>query len=512
MIYRRNIFIPLIFVLSQFVETSDAFFLGLFCKLPLLRLLLKKFCDRSFYDVNDDGSENLSDLIDLLRTIDDPFKKYPPQGNLDGDLNNDTLVDTNDAVLMIEQLTLVLGAKALGNLTPAFFDNVLELNIDQQNLTEGNGTNARNRVLMPANRNVVPSFMLPPTANISFPDRNLQKQCGTSSSLNYARGTGSDPIIGWDLSNCKFDAKLYESLSVVQKTTAHASWNKYYSFYLLAVLPFPEAAKAYANYRSNSGANILVDYQKAINDDALIKQKFDEEIASVLSAVQLMFGGSDFSFYSTKTRLVPGTTTTNWRRALGGHRIWSVGTVTYNQVLCQLQVDITTKMEDYYNFNPGQYDVTTGLPDNENCLFAQLGWAKPFYSRGSVQTVRTIDLPCCQDSDCGSVTSFDCECNECVTQCPTQQRSGGQGFFTFSVDLKKTQGVFQVSYQMYQIPDALIIYYNGNPVFSTGGLVSGGLTVMVPYGSSNSTSTLVRIEISAPTSGTLWDVAVGCPP
>lgn len=39
-------------------------------------------------------------------------------------------------------------------------------------------------------------------------------------------------------------------------------------------------------------------------------------------------------------------------------------------------------MEDKYNFNRGQVDIATGLPDNENGAFEVLGWAKSFMSKG----------------------------------------------------------------------------------------------------------------------------------
>ena len=80
------------------------------------------------------------------------------------------------------------------------------------------------------------------------------------------------------------------------------------------------------------------------------------------------------------------------------------------------------------------------------------------------------------------------------------------------MELFKTQGVITVSYQMYSIPDRLNVYYEGNQIFTTGGLVSGTRTESVSYGSSSSTNTFVTVEIDAPNAGTAWDVSVSCPP
>jgi RHS repeat-associated protein len=43
-------------------------------------------------------------------------------------------------------------------------------------------------------------------------------------------------------------------------------------------------------------------------------------------------------------------------------------------------------MEDFYNFNKGDHDIATGLPDDINGRFEVFGWAKSFYSRGSIYT------------------------------------------------------------------------------------------------------------------------------
>ncbi len=70
-----------------------------------------------------------------------------------------------------------------------------------------------------------------------------------------------------------------------------------------------------------------------------------------------------------------------------------------------------------------------------------------------------------------------------MARCPTTQRSGGQGVTTLNVGLKKTSYTFDVSYQMYTIPDKLELFYEGNVIFTTGGLVSGRRTVSVTFSS-----------------------------
>jgi hypothetical protein len=95
---------------------------------------------------------------------------------------------------------------------------------------------------------------------------------------------------------------------------------------------------------------------------------------------------------------------------------------------------------------------------------------------------------------------------------PSTQLSGGQGFSIFAVDLKKKRGTFKASYDMYINPDALDIIYEGKSVYSTNGLVSGGSSISVSYGSLISRSTTVFVQINAPNFGTAWVASVECPP
>ena len=100
------------------------------------------------------------------------------------------------------------------------------------------------------------------------------------------------------------------------------------------------------------------------------------------------------------------------------------------------------------------------------------------------------------------------ESDKCVAMCPSTQRSGGQGTTTLRIDMLRKSGTFPVSYQMYSIPDALDITYEGASIFSTGGLVSGSRSTTASF---DGDSTIVTVTIDAPRDGTAWDVFIGCP-
>jgi hypothetical protein len=96
----------------------------------------------------------------------------------------------------------------------------------------------------------------------------------------------------------------------------------------------------------------------------------------------------------------------------------------------------------------------------------------------------------------------------CIAQCPSTQKSGGQGTTTLTIDLLRDSGKFEVEYHMYDIKDELTILYENNVIFTTGGLVNGTQTTTVSYVGS---STTIRVIVNAPTANTRWDVSVGCP-
>lgn len=58
----------------------------------------------------------------------------------------------------------------------------------------------------------------------------------------------------------------------------------------------PDVTRAYRHYRSASGADLIVNYEKAIREDALTQSAFDNEISSVLSAVKEIHDGMELTF------------------------------------------------------------------------------------------------------------------------------------------------------------------------------------------------------------------------
>lgn len=69
-------------------------------------------------------------------------------------------------------------------------------------------------------------------------------------------------------------------------------------------------------------------------------------------------------------------------------------------------------------------------------------------------------------------------------------------------------GTFTLTYNMQTVPDELTVYYEGEFVWGTDGLVSGSDTVQLTF---NGASNIVQFTLSAPNSGTAWSFFASCP-
>jgi hypothetical protein len=149
-----------------------------------------------------------------------------------------------------------------------------------------------------------------------------------------------------------------------------------------------------------------------------------------------------------------------------------------------------------------QFDVTGGLPPY---AFSMDG--APFTS-SSIFNLANGDhyLEIISDG-CTKTHSFSIGNS---ISCSGSTSSGGQGTnFTDVVILGSAAGVVNISYEMYDIPDQMDVYYNGNLVATTGGLVSYGGVLSFFYPGTGPSSCTVRMY--APNEGTAWDYSVACP-
>jgi RHS repeat-associated protein len=198
----------------------------------------------------------------------------------------------------------------------------------------------------------------------------------------YKEGEPTRPDIKWD-NGFPYDPNVGADYS------DYANWYLKWTVMLRGAQAWghlPDGSRAYEHYRSASGEDLMVNYDKAYGEDPRIKAGVDAEIESAkVEAERLHKKLGKNKFNITGESVLVDSSTENWLKALGGHRIWGSAEVRYHSGTDEYWMDLTITMEDFYNFNKGQADVHTGLPDDANGRFEVLGWAKSFYSRGSLQ-------------------------------------------------------------------------------------------------------------------------------
>ncbi|MGB3708256.1 MAG: hypothetical protein WA998_08175 [Gordonia sp. (in: high G+C Gram-positive bacteria)] len=221
--------------------------------------------------------------------------------------------------------------------------------------------------------------------NSPEPDIDAGAPSGDSVSVvGYKSGDKSAPPIVWD--------ETYEYNSKDSNLADFAKKAKWLGILKAAQLGKPDmddATAMYAHYWDNNGEPVEFDYEEAYREDEGVKKSVDDEIRNTQRGVEEMIqqGQTEFSFTSTEARgNSEYPTTENWQKAIGGYQQWSSGDVVVDGDTVTMTV--TVHAVDRYDFNPGQHDIASGAPDDDNGRFTEIGWAKPFDSSGEI--TRTV--------------------------------------------------------------------------------------------------------------------------
>ncbi|MDP9120747.1 MAG: BACON domain-containing protein, partial [Acidobacteriota bacterium] len=95
--------------------------------------------------------------------------------------------------------------------------------------------------------------------------------------------------------------------------------------------------------------------------------------------------------------------------------------------------------------------------------------------------------------------------------CSEQQVAGGDTPETHTIEMGQSSGTFTFYYNTYEIPDQMIVTYQGTVLLDTG-CVGQEHSVELTY-SGTATTIVVRVNpnCNGSTSGTAWTFTVGCP-
>lgn len=99
---------------------------------------------------------------------------------------------------------------------------------------------------------------------------------------------------------------------------------------------------------------------------------------------------------------------------------------------------------------------------------------------------------------------------EVLAQCSSTQNAGGDTPDTRTIELGKSAGTFNFTYETYSQQDRILVRYQGNTLFDTGCVGANG-TKTLTYSGSATQITVQVIPNCAGGSGTAWNYSVACP-
>ena len=165
-----------------------------------------------------------------------------------------------------------------------------------------------------------------------------------------------------------------------------------------------DATAAYRHYLEGDGKERSFDYERYVMNDAsgqatLRNALLDAQDAaltlwqsggkprSFLFSGPVIPCGAPYTVFPRLSALFPYPATENWQKAIGAHSIWLSGAVSVQPDPARVRdpefkLSLLVTAEDYYNFNPGQADIASGIPDSANGIFEVVGFAKGYPQSG----------------------------------------------------------------------------------------------------------------------------------
>lgn len=153
------------------------------------------------------------------------------------------------------------------------------------------------------------------------------------------------------------------------------------------------ANRAYEHFRNGKGKDYFFDLPDYFDEDASGKITLEtvKNIAKASAAKFLTTSGIikmtsvGFSAGSLTDARFPYPATEDWQKAIGAFNFWVIADVSAidKDGVVSYTMKLTVYAEDKYNFNPGQQDIATGIPDSDNGNFELTGLAQEFMQHGA---------------------------------------------------------------------------------------------------------------------------------
>lgn len=171
-------------------------------------------------------------------------------------------------------------------------------------------------------------------------------------------------------------------------------------------LGLDNALEAYKHFLTGNGADFKFDLNAYLHDDKNGQHTLAKVMGDVRGAADDLLRDLDrsvgpnpgdsvsFQIHSdvmaTEKDGFRYPASEDWQKAIGGHSFWSSADITVTRNAdgtLDAKATVTIEAEDRYNFNPGQKDIATNVPDSERGVLEQTGLAHQFTQTGKASYV-----------------------------------------------------------------------------------------------------------------------------
>lgn len=155
-----------------------------------------------------------------------------------------------------------------------------------------------------------------------------------------------------------------------------------------------DANAAYRHFLFGEGEDRTINYERYLKDDASGREVIPNLLRDFKQHVEIIgndrikFSVTSSAYSVGNTGIAPYPATANWQKAIGAHTLWvsaDVSVAANAKAEIIYTAEITIHMEDRYNFNPGNVDIATGVPDSANGIFEVTGLAHQYTNYATVR-------------------------------------------------------------------------------------------------------------------------------
>lgn len=155
-----------------------------------------------------------------------------------------------------------------------------------------------------------------------------------------------------------------------------------------------DANAAYRHFLFGKGADRTLNYERFLANDPTGEKVIPnimrelQRHAEIIGKDRTRFSITSEAFTIGTNGIAPYPETENWQKAIGGHNLWvsaDLSVSANNKGEIHYTANVVIHMEDRYNFNPGQHDIATGIPDSANGTFEITGLGKQYMNYATVR-------------------------------------------------------------------------------------------------------------------------------